>query len=119
MTLRNVELDHSAAKTGTPLVNNSSNVTIEGNFRAVTGAHSWYGVNLGDRYGRATLTFAEGAAVSYESKAGEEKPFVYLELSTTKPGEAIVNPENGGLLLDPRERPVCGAQPPVRQLAGR
>lgn len=101
VTLRNVELDHSAAKTGAPLVNNSSNVTIEGTFRAVTGENSWYGVNLDDRYGKATLTFAEGAAVSYENKAAEEKPFVYLELATTKPSEAIVNPENGGLLLDP------------------
>ncbi|MGN8938414.1 hypothetical protein [Bittarella sp. HCP28S3_D9] len=101
VTLRNVELDHSAAKTGAPLVNNSSNVTIEGTFRAVTGENSWYGVNLDDRYGKATLTFAEGAAVSYESKAAGEKPFVYLELATTKPSEAIVNPENGGLLLDP------------------
>ncbi len=56
--LNNVTLNHENAQSGAPLVVNGSDVTVSGNFSVVTGDNSWYGMNLDNKNGNATLVFA-------------------------------------------------------------
>ena len=58
--LNNVTLNHENAQSGAPLVVNGSDVTVSGNFSVVTGDNSWYGMNLDNKNGNATLVFCRG-----------------------------------------------------------
>ena len=100
VTLKNVTLDNTHTTGGAPLVNNSSTITVEGALSLVTGEKSWYGINVDDKNGAASITFAEDSELSFTNNAESEKAVVYLELKDTEPEDAIVNPENAGLLLD-------------------
>lgn len=101
VVLKDVTLDHTVATGGAPLINNASAITVEGELKLITGAASWYGVNVDDKNGEATITFAEDSALIYDNQSGnEEMPPLYLELENTTPDNVIINPENVGLELN-------------------
>lgn len=49
VVIENMVLDHETAKTGAPLIIASSDVTVEGTLKTITGANSWYAVNVDSR----------------------------------------------------------------------
>ena len=78
--LNNVTLNHENAQSGAPLVVNGSDVTVSGNFSVVTGDNSWYGVNLDNKNGNASLTFAEDATLTFtDNSSTADKIFVVPE----------------------------------------
>ena len=99
VTLKDVTLDHENGSSGAPLINNASNVTVEGNFTLVTGENSWYGINVDDSNGDATVTFADSAAVTFEDNSEKDLTLVYIEVENMDPADVIKNPENAGLIL--------------------
>lgn len=49
VTLQDLTIDHTEGVTGAPLVIGGSDVAISGNLNIITGANSWYGVNIDSR----------------------------------------------------------------------
>ncbi len=79
VVLNNVTLDHSEAASGAPLVNNASNVTVKGSFEVVTGEKSWYGINVDNKNGEASLVFDEGATITFENKADSDRNLIQID----------------------------------------
>lgn len=67
VVLENVKLNHegNVNLTGAPLVINSSDISVKGDFTVVTGNKSWYGINVGSGSG---LVFEKGSSVTFEDK---------------------------------------------------
>lgn len=64
VTLQNLTLDNTNTYGGAPLIVGSSDVTLVGNVTFVTGANSWYSVNVDGAYNAMELIFAENAIVT-------------------------------------------------------
>ncbi len=99
LTLKDVTLDNTNTIGGAPLINNGSSIAVEGKLSLVTGEKSWYGINVDDTNGAASITFEDGSEMAFENKGSKEKAPVYLELTNSKPEDVIINPENAGLEL--------------------
>lgn len=78
-TIENVVLNHSASPRGAALVVNNADVTVTGDFEVITGAGSWGGVNLDNKYGPTKLTFDDASAPTFNDVSGKNLPFVYVE----------------------------------------
>ena len=110
LVLENVTLDHYAAQTGAPLINNGSEIKIKGELNVITGENSWYGINVDNKNGDATIDFADASNVTFVDNRTEEAknatPIVYAEIkangnsSQTDASQAILNPENAGIAYD-------------------
>lgn len=99
--LGEVTLDHTTAIKGAPLVNNGSTVTVDCKLNLVTGEKSWYGINVDNKSGPASMVFEEGSAVTLEDKSGND--LKVLQVDTSNKEEAapeIKNPENAGLVAN-------------------
>ena len=83
VVLENMTLDHEKNFTGAPLVINATDVSVLGSFKLVTGEYSWYGINLDNVYGKASLTFEEGSTVGFVDKSGDNLPMIYTEDNNT------------------------------------
>ncbi len=64
VTLQNLTLDNTNTYGGAPLIVGSSDVVLVGNVTFVTGANSWYSVNVDGAYNAMELIFAENAIVT-------------------------------------------------------
>lgn len=102
LVLKDVTLNHENASTGAPLVINGSTVAVEGALNLVTGANSWYGINVDDKNGDAAISFAEGSSLKMDNKSEDEKIVIYAQTSDENkdPQSMIQNPENAGIAYD-------------------
>lgn len=71
VVLEGLTLNNAATYGGAPLIVGASNVTVQGALKTITGAKSWYAVNVDSRVvggtdTPATLTIADGAQVAFE-----------------------------------------------------
>ena len=71
VVLEGLTLNNAATYGGAPLIVGASNVTVQGALKTITGAKSWYAVNVDSRVvggtdTAATLTIADGAQVAFE-----------------------------------------------------
>lgn len=82
-TLTDVALDRTAqsSRGGAPLVINNTDVTVDGAFDITAGVGSWYGINLDNKYGETSLTFAESAAPSFTDLSGQNLDYIKAENS--------------------------------------
>ena len=102
--LNNVTLNHENAQSGAPLVVNGSDVTVSGNFSVVTGDNSWYGVNLDNKNGNASLTFAEDATLTFtDNSSTADKIFVVPEASNPNNDAPTVENNSENIQLDTDE----------------
>lgn len=91
VTLSNLTIDHTSGRTGAPLVVNGSGVTMTGAMNLVTGANSWYGMNvdskvIGGQTLGSSVTVADGAALSF---SGTNPLGIYLENNSAVPAENL------------------------------
>lgn len=75
-----LKVDHTNGVKGAPLVINASDVTLTGDVEFVTGAKSWYSVNVDSKGEDASLNFAENANVTL----GESAIGIQVDGSTTE-----------------------------------
>jgi len=102
--LNNVTLNHENAQSGAPLVVNGSDVTVSGNFAVVTGDNSWYGVNLDNKNGNASLAFAEGATLTFtDNSSTADKVFIVPEASNPDNDAPTVENNSENIQLDTDE----------------
>ena len=89
--LAGLTLDNAATCEGAPLVVGASDVTVNGALKVVTGAKSWYGINVdsrnvgGDKKG-ASITVAPNVTLEFE---GQNSTGIYMENSAGMPGENV------------------------------
>lgn len=81
VTLQDLTIDHTEGVTGAPLVIGGSDVAISGNLNIITGANSWYGVNIDSRQiGGVSIgsnvSAAENANIVFQ---GENSVGIYAE----------------------------------------
>ena len=81
VVLTDLKLDNSATYGGAPLIVGASDVTVNGTLTTVTGAKSWYAVNVDSRVVSnanvpASLTFGEGAVADFQ---GSNPVGIYVE----------------------------------------
>ena len=78
--LKDVVVDHTLAEKGAPVVVNGSTMSVGGTVELITGANSWYAMNVDNQVnGVATpseVTFVEGANVQF---SGVNPLGIYLE----------------------------------------
>ncbi len=93
LQLNNVTLNHENGQSGAPLIVNGSTVVVNGAFGIVTGDNSWYGVNLDNKSGEASLTFAEGSALTFtDNSSTADKLVIVPEASdTSAPDPEVIN----------------------------
>lgn len=86
--LKDVVVDHTLAEKGAPVVVNGSTMSVGGTVELITGANSWYAMNVDNQVnGVATpseVTFVEGANVKF---SGVNPLGIYLE--TTHAGTQV------------------------------
>lgn len=86
--LKDVVVDHTLAEKGAPVVVNGSTMSVGGTVELITGANSWYAMNVDNQVnGVATpseVTFVEGANVQF---SGVNPLGIYLE--TTHAGTEV------------------------------
>lgn len=100
----NVTLNHENAQSGAPLVVNGSDVTVSGNFAVVTGDNSWYGVNLDNKNGNASLAFAEGATLTFtDNSSTADKILIVPEASNPDNDAPTVENNSENIQLDTDE----------------
>lgn len=87
-TLENAVLDHTQASKGAPLVVNGSTMTVSGKVEMITGAASWYAMNVDNKVDNTatacTVTFAKDSQVAF---SGTNPLGIYLE--TTNAGTQV------------------------------
>ena len=128
--LKDVVVDHTLAEKGAPVVVNGSTMSVGGTVELITGANSWYAMNVDNQVnGVATpseVTFVEGAnvkfsgvnplgiyletthadtqvAVSFEKNvtlSSDVENFVAVATSNTADEAVVYNPENANLDTD-------------------
>lgn len=103
IVLENLTLDHSSAGiAGAPLIINYTDVTVKGTLGLITGDNSWYGINLDNKSGAASIEFAEGSSVvlTDNSEAGD-KDVIQIDMGDEDaPAPEVKNPENAGLVAN-------------------
>ena len=79
--LENVTADHTDSTTGAPIVIGGSDVTVKGKLTTITGAKSWYAINV-DSYANmeSNITFAQNSTVAFE---GVSPLGIYIETNST------------------------------------
>lgn len=98
VTLSYVSLYHNAtAQNGAPLIINNSTVLASGGLGIYVSEKSWYGINVDDKGGSASITFENG--VNIYGNTTDSQPLVFVEPGTDAE-HAVVNPENAGLVYD-------------------
>lgn len=98
VTLSYVSLYHNAtAQNGAPLIINNSTVIASGGLGIYVSEKSWYGINVDDKGGSASITFENG--VNIYGNTTDSQPLVFVEPGTDAE-HAVVNPENAGLVYD-------------------
>lgn len=95
VTLENMVIDHTNGVTGAPLIVAGSEVELKGSVKMITGANSWYGMNVDSREinGVATgsaVKFTEDTKVTFE---GEKELGIYVE--NTEAAKVSVSFEEG------------------------
>lgn len=89
--LADLTLDNAATYEGAPLVVGASDVTVNGPLKVVTGAKSWYGINVdsrnvgGDKKG-ASITVAPNVTLEFE---GQNPTGIYMENTAGMHGENV------------------------------
>ena len=77
--LENLTLDHEEAFDGAPLIINYTDVTVKGTLGLITGDNSWYGINLDNKSGAASIEFAEGSSVALtDNSADKDKDVIQI-----------------------------------------
>ena len=92
--LAGLTLDNAATYEGAPLIVGASDVTVNGPLKVVTGANSWYGINLDDRYGETELTFDNEAEITFTDVFSNE----LLWCDDSQSQITVNNPEVAGLV---------------------
>lgn len=110
LNLENVTLDHSKSQPGAPLIINGSGVVVSGEFNVITGENSWYGINLDNKNGNATIEFNDDCNATFTDgrpdAVKEAAPIVFAEITEnansnqTKPEDTVINPENAGIIFN-------------------
>ena len=83
LTIENVTLDHTTAQSGAPLIVNQSDVTLKGDVEFVTGANSWYAVNVDARDQEASLNVDDNAVVTFGGDTTKLPVFVSNSTGTS------------------------------------
>ena len=83
LTIENVTLDHTTAQGGAPLIVNQSDVTLKGDVEFVTGANSWYAVNVDARDQEASLNVDDNAVVTFSGDTTKLPVFVSNSTGTS------------------------------------
>lgn len=112
-TLENVTLDHTNAYKGAPLVVNSSTAAVKGSFKTITGAKSWYAINLDKKTSvDPSIDFTQATSVTFDKAEGTTAKYpLYTEL-TEKAPELVVGADKAGITISsnglfiPSEIPV-------------
>lgn len=113
-TLENVTLDHTNAYKGAPLVVNSSTAAVKGSFKTITGAKSWYAINLDNKKTDVDpqIDFTQATSVTFDKAEGTTAKYpLYTEL-TEKAPELVVGADKAGITISsnglfiPSEIPV-------------
>ena len=112
-TLENVTLDHTKAYKGAPLVVNSSTAAVKGSFKTITGAKSWYAINLDNKSTTdPSIDFTQATSVTFDKAEDTTAKFpLYTELAAQVDGvvkgadKAGIVLSSGGLFI-PSEIPV-------------
>lgn len=112
-TLENVTLDHTNAYKGAPLVVNSSTAAVKGSFKTITGAKSWYAINLDNKSTTdPSIDFTQATSVTFDKAEGTTAKYpLYTEL-TEKAPELVVGADKAGITISsnglfiPSEIPV-------------
>lgn len=115
-TLENVTLDHTNAYKGAPLVVNSSTAAVKGSFKTITGAKSWYAINLDKKSttdpSDPSIDFTQATSVTFDKAEDTTAKFpLYTELAAQVDGvvkgadKAGIVLSSGGLFI-PSEIPV-------------
>lgn len=100
IVLENLTLDHEEAFDGAPLIINYTDVTVKGTLGLITGDNSWYGINLDNKSGAASIEFAEGSSVALtDNSADKDKDVIQIDTGDEDaPAPEVKNPENAGLV---------------------
>lgn len=102
VALENVTLNHEkigATKGGAPLVINGSEVVVKGDLKIVTGDKSWYGINVDNKNGDASITFAENSNLQMQNNGDKDLVVIYPEAKEgTDANQLVINPENAGIV---------------------
>ena len=93
MVVENLTIDHTNAVKGAPVVVNGSDMTVKGSLTLVTGATSWYAMNVDSQIEGKTgvVTFSAGSSVNFGGDASKAMIIV-------NSGSSLVTPENAGLI---------------------
>lgn len=112
-TLENVTLDHTNAYKGAPLVVNSSTAAVKGSFKTITGAKSWYAINLDKKSTTdPSIDFTQATSVTFDKAEGTTAKYpLYTELAA-QVGDVVKGADKAGIVLSsnglfiPSEIPV-------------
>lgn len=92
LLLNDVTLNHEHSTNGAPLINNGSDIHVDGTLTLVLGDGSWYTANVDDKNGDAKITFEEnGDLVIIDHSTDKDKPGIVVE---------DTNPDNEAGLVD-------------------
>lgn len=101
IVLENLTLNHEEAFDGAPLIINYTDVTVKGTLGLITGENSWYGINLDNKSGAASIEFAEGSSVTMTDNSGEDLDVIKIDMGDEDaPAPEVKNPENAGLVAN-------------------
>lgn len=115
-TLENVTLNHTQSCKGAPLVVNSSTATVKGSFKTITGAKSWYAINLDKKSttdpSDPSIDFTQATSVTFDKAEDTTAKFpLYTELAA-QVGDVVKGADKAGIVLSsnglfiPSEIPV-------------
>ena len=98
MVVENLTIDHTNASKGAPVVVNGSDMTVKGSFSLVTGATSWYAMNVDSQIEGKTgvVTFSAGSSVNFGGDATKA-------MIAVNSGSSLITPENAGLVATDME----------------
>lgn len=104
VVLNNVVLDHSQASSGAPMVINSSKVAVSGLLTVITGDKSWYGVNLDNKNGDASLTFEKDSTLTFTDESSEQnKVLVVVEKSNAEGNAPVLESNSENIFFEKNE----------------
>lgn len=102
VTLSNLEIDHSASSAGAPLIVGSGAATLSGDVEFITGAGSWYAVNVDSNTSNnsttAALTVASDANLTF---SGTSTNGICLEGGTAAADSVAVTFNQGATITAP------------------